>query len=125
MIPLVLQPLVENAIYHGLPEHEQNVTIRIPGYEEEGDMAFTVSDDGQGIPEALLRRLQAYIGGEKDDFTSIGLRNTHRRLALHDGAAYGLSIRSLAGHGTVVTVRRPCRQAEKGAQDDSDPDCGR
>ena len=123
MIPLVLQPLVENAIYHGLPEHEQNVAIRILGYEEDGDMVFTVSDDGPGIPEERLRRLQAYIRGENDDFTSIGLRNTHRRLVLNYGAAYGLSIRSLAGHGTVVTVRMPCRPAEKGAQDDFDPDC--
>ena len=123
MIPLVLQPLVENAIYHGLPEHEQNVTIRILGYEEAGNMVFTVSDDGPGIPEDRLRSLQAYIRGENDDFTSIGLRNTHRRLVLNYGAAYGLSIRSLAGHGTVVTVRMPCSPAEKGARDDTDPDC--
>lgn len=111
MLRLVLQPLVENAIHHGQPRDGRRSVIRILGFLEGEDMVFTVSDDGAGIPQDHLARLRDYIQGRNDAFSSIGLRNTHRRLILHYGDRYGLEIRSVPDQGTVVTVRMPRRTA--------------
>ena len=107
MIRLALQPLVENAIHHGLPSGGETGLIRILGYQENGDLFFSVSDNGGGIAPEELSRLQAYIAGDNNDYTSIGLRNTHCRLELFYGKPYGLSIRSVPGRGTSVTLRMP------------------
>lgn len=107
MVRLALQPLVENAIHHGLPSGGETGLIRILGYQENGDLFFSVSDNGGGIAPEELARLQAYIAGDNNDYTSIGLRNTHCRLELFFGKPYGLSIRSVPGRGTSVTLRMP------------------
>ena len=107
MIRLALQPLVENAIHHGLPSGGETGLIRVLGYQENGDLFFSVSDNGGGIAPEELSRLQAYIAGDNNDYTSIGLRNTHCRLELFFGKPYGLSIRSVPGRGTSVTLRMP------------------
>ena len=107
MIRLALQPLVENAIHHGLPSGDETGLIRVLGYQENGDLFFSVSDNGGGIAPEELSRLQAYIAGDNNDYTSIGLRNTHCRLELFFGKPYGLSIRSVPGRGTSVTLRMP------------------
>lgn len=107
MIRLALQPLVENAIHHGLPSGDETGLIRVLGYQENGDLFFSVSDNGGGIAPEELARLQDYIAGLNSDYTSIGLRNTHCRLELFFGKPYGLSIRSVPGRGTSVTLRMP------------------
>ena len=107
MIRLALQPLVENAIHHGLPAGEETGLIRVLGYQEDGDLFFSVSDNGDGIAPEELAHLQDYIAGSNSDYTSIGLRNTHCRLELFFGKPYGLSTRSVPGRGTSVTLRMP------------------
>ena len=83
--------------------------IRVLGYAEDGDVVFTVSDDGIGIAPEELSLLSDYVEGKNDAFTSIGLRNTNRRIRLYYGSRYGLAIRSILGEGTVITVRVPRR----------------
>lgn len=109
IIKLLLQPLVENAIYHGMSMTEGEGRIRVLGYAEDGDIVFTVADDGIGIAPEELSLLSDYVEGKNDAFTSIGLRNTNRRIRLYYGSRYGLSIRSILGEGTVITVRVPRR----------------
>ena len=98
---------MENAIHHGLPAGEETGLIRVLGYQEDGDLFFSVSDNGDGIAPEELAHLQDYIAGSNSDYTSIGLRNTHCRLELFFGKPYGLSIRSVPGRGTSVTLRMP------------------
>lgn len=109
IIKLLLQPLVENAIYHGMSMTEGEGVIRVLGYAEGDDIVFTVVDDGIGIAPDELARLQDYVNGRNDAFTSIGLRNTNRRIRLYYGGGYGLTIRSILNEGTVITVRVPRR----------------
>ena len=127
MIRLALQPLVENAIHHGLPEGEDSGEIRILGYQEGDDLFFSVSDNGSGIPAEELEHLQNYIVGGNNDYTSIGLRNTHCRLELFFGKPYGLSIRSVPDFGTSVTLRLPLLRKPfdfgKEESHDSSADC--
>ena len=127
MIRLALQPLVENAIHHGLPEGEDSGEIRILGYQEGHDLFFSVSDNGSGIPAEELEHLQNYIVGGNNDYTSIGLRNTHCRLELFFGKPYGLSIRSVPDLGTSVTLRLPLLRKPfdfgKEESHDSSADC--
>ena len=75
--------------------------------DADGCFFFSVSDNGDGIATEELAHLQDYIAGSNSDYTSIGLRNTHCRLELFFGKPYGLSIRSVPGRGTSVTLRMP------------------
>lgn len=106
VVKLLLQPLIENAIQHGLT-HEKELTIEVLGYAgDTGTICLQVSDDGEGMtPEAcqaLMRRLD-----DDSEEGSIGLRNVHRRLRLRYGAAYGVTIRSIPRESTVVTLTLP------------------
>ena len=111
LIPkLVLQPIVENAILHGIQEkEEQKGTILIMGWEEGSDLIFTVSDDGVGIPDDVLPHIldQNAKSRPKGSGTNIAVYNTHQRLQLLYGEKYGLTFRSTQGAGTEVEIRIP------------------
>lgn len=106
VVKLLLQPLIENAIQHGITP-DRGLTIEVLGYAGGDDViCLQVSDDGEGMTseaqEALMRRLEDDSGEG-----SIGLRNVHRRLRLRYGSAYGVSIRSIPHQSTVVTLTLP------------------
>lgn len=103
---LVLQPIVENSIQHGIFEKESmEGTIVIMAWMEEGDIIFVVSDDGVGIrPEKLSRIL---MGEGQGGGSNIGIYNTHQRLQLLYNEKYGLQYESVYGKGTEVTIRIP------------------
>lgn len=104
---LVLQPIVENAILHGIFEKESKAgIIVITAWMEEGDIVFAVSDTGMGIrPE----RLETILDGTKESEhgSNIGIYNTHMRLRYLYGENYGLHYESEYGNGTEVQVRIP------------------
>ena len=105
---LTFQPIVENAIVHGIFEKEnRSGTIVLTAWSEENDMLFLISDDGVGMDEetlsAILTDNSANDGS--DHGSNIGVFNTHNRLKLLYGSSYGLSYRSTPGEGTEVTVR--------------------
>lgn len=103
---IILQPLVENAIQHGIWEKKgKKGSIRIWGYEEAGDVCVKVIDDGIGMDEQTLSRVMD--GTISSSGSSYGVKNVHARLQLMFGESYGLSFESREGEGTCVTVRFP------------------
>lgn len=115
LIPrFTLQPLVENAIFHGIEPRGQagSILIRVVRDTERADVLLYLQDDGVGMtPEQAVRAL-AEPGPEEANlkFRHVGMWNVHRRLQYSFGEAYGLSIQSTPGTGTTVIVRLPCGQ---------------
>ena len=110
---LTFQPIVENAIVHGIFEKEdRSGTIVLTAWSEDKDMVFLISDDGVGMDEETCNSILMDNGpGEGPDHGSnIGVFNTHNRLKLLYGSSYGLSYSSTPGEGTEVSVRIPAFQ---------------
>ena len=106
---LILQPLVENAIIHGLKNIEDKGIIKIQAKTEEGKLKISVIDNGEGIPEGKIQQILDNTGGEgrKQKFSGIGLSNVNERLKLRYGEKYGISISSQVGSGTIVDLMLP------------------
>jgi two-component system sensor histidine kinase YesM len=108
---LTLQPIVENAILHGILEKETRAgTIVLTGWMEGEDLVLLLSDDGVGIPDDILRTILTGTGQSRTGGTNIAISNTHRRLQLLYGEAYGLTYTSRPGEGTEVQIRIPARR---------------
>lgn len=102
---LTLQPLVENAIYHGIKNKRGGGKIIIAGEEKQDCLVLTVSDNGGGMAEEQLDELRRGI--YRDDHGGLGLINVHKRLLNYFGQASGLHFDSEVGEGTVVTIIIP------------------
>lgn len=108
IIKLTLQPLVENAIFHGIEPTGMCGTITLSAKEEGADILLQVQDNGAGIPEDILQSLMSRQGGKgKESLNGIGVSNVHTRLQLTYGKEYGLSVESRLGEFTRVVVRIP------------------
>lgn len=106
MVPkLVLQPLVENAIYHGTKNRRGIGQVTIVGERRGDDILLRVADDGVGMTQEQLNALQA--GVYQDRHTGLGLVNVHKRIKLYCGEEYGLSFESTPGKGTTVSILLP------------------
>lgn len=104
----ILQPIVENALVHGIEDagtEEEPCTIIIQGRKEEQDIFFTISDDGCGIPEEKLKEIRQKLNKDEHFQESIGIYNVNSRLKIVYGPSYGLTVDSREGQGTQVTVR--------------------
>lgn len=100
---LSIQPLAENALYHGIKNRRGKGKILIEGREEEDALVLTVSDNGQGMtPERLHEVQEAIRTGERAGF---GLAAVAERIALYYGPGYGMKIFSEEGKGTTVEIR--------------------
>lgn len=100
---LSIQPLAENALYHGIKYRRGKGKILIEGREEEDALVLTVSDNGQGMtPERLHEVQEAIRTGERAGF---GLAAVAERIALYYGPGYGMKIFSEEGKGTTVEIR--------------------
>lgn len=106
IINLILQPLVENAIYHGIKYKGSKGLIRIVGYGEDDKIILKVIDNGIGMDEETLKGIfdksKAVEGSN-----GVGIHNVQTRLCLYYGAEYGLHFESTLGEGTTVTVTIP------------------
>ena len=110
---ITLQPLVENAIYHGVKNRRGGGCVRIAGEETETEFVITVSDDGEGMtPERLEEVRQRLRGGEAEGV--YGLYNVAERIRLNFGEEYGLRIDSRLHEGTQIRVRLPKRAVTVG-----------
>lgn len=105
---LILQPLVENAIYHGLLPAEKKGLVIIKAYLNNGFIYFKIIDNGIGISAAMTAEINAILQGEiqvKEAKKYFGLRNVNRRLKLIYGNSSGLSIESVSGEKTIATIK--------------------
>lgn len=106
IVKLTLQPIVENAIYHGIKEMEGTGIIRIYGYKKENKIIFEVQDNGVGMDQEKAAALLDRDSNEKQ--TSFGLYSIHQRIQLYFGKEYGLKINSRRGEGFTAGISIPC-----------------
>ncbi|WP_036609410.1 sensor histidine kinase [Oribacterium sp. P6A1] len=114
ILKMTLQPLVENALYHGIKNKRDRGIIRITGRLRDNDILFTVSDDGIGMDRETLEKLRIAITKPcKDTDSGFGMANVNERIRMNFGPEYGLTLDSNPGSGTMVTVRIPKESAKK------------
>ena len=107
-IKLILQPIVENCIYHGIKKKRGTGKITIRAYRREQNLIIEVSDDGCGMPKEISRKiLSDEIESENISGSGIGVKNVNERIQLRFGKKYGLSYSSEEGVGTTVTYVLP------------------
>ena len=106
ILKLTLQPLVENALYHGIKNKRGGGTIRITGRKDGQKMIFQVIDNGKGMSEEVLNKLKDNLRQEKSDrnIDSFGLGNVNQRIIHYYGEGYGLEITSRENEGTEAIV---------------------
>ena len=113
MIPkLLLQPLVENALYHGVKKKRGKSRIFVWGYREGVNLVFKVSDNGKGMCKEVLSALRENIakGVAQKENDSFGLANVNQRIKYYYGEEYGLEIESEENIGTEATIRLPAKK---------------
>ena len=110
IVKMTLQPIVENALYHGIKNKRSMGKITISAREEGAGIAITVADDGIGMTADELDSLRQTIDGEirpTEDNAGFGMANVAERLKKNFGESYGLTVESTYGEGTSVEVRIP------------------
>ncbi|MCH3917561.1 MAG: sensor histidine kinase [Spirochaetia bacterium] len=114
IVKLTLQPLVENALYHGIKQRRGVGHIIITGHEDDqGDILLMVRDDGIGMDKEKLQELQDSLESKVPaGKRTFGLYNVHQRLRLNYGQTYGLTLESTLGKGTTVYVKLPKEQSK-------------
>lgn len=111
-VKLILQPIIENAIYHGIRLTGQEGCVEISGKPEAETICFTVRDDGAGMDEKELASLRERLQDAKLG-SLIGMFNVQARIRLHYGADYGIAVESRKGVGTTVRIRVPQRREKE------------
>jgi two-component system sensor histidine kinase YesM len=121
---LSLQPLVENALYHGIKNKRDGGVITVRARRDGGDrVVLEVEDDGAGISPERLDRIRATLEDESDEIRTqrgYGLDNVNKRIRLYYGRAYGLAIESEEGTGTRVSLVVPAVAANGAGPSEGD-----
>jgi len=119
ILKLILQPLVENALYHGIKNKREGGTIYVrANLKTENEVLLEVEDNGIGFTGEKLAQLQAELEDDSDDIkveSGFGIGNVNKRIRLYYGKQYGLSVRSAYNTGTCVTLMIPA-QKDDGTQ---------
>lgn len=114
IMPLLLQPIVENAILHGLEEVEENGKIIIHIFAQQETLYIQVFDNGCGMtPEEMEEMKENIYHHPKESSRSIGLCNINQRIKLCYGASYGLTFKSKKNWGTLVIMAIPAQKYRK------------
>lgn len=126
ILKLILQPLVENALYHGIKNKRQGGTISVRARRNGNDeVLLEVEDNGIGLTPERLAQLRAGLEDDSGDTrleSGFGISNVNRRIRLYYGRPYGLSIHSEYTRGTCVTVVIPAKMETVPLQ--ADPESG-
>lgn len=101
---ITLQPIIENAIYHGLDRMVDEGEIRISVKSRENNLIFMVEDNGIGMTKEQCREI---LEGTSGDKTGIGIRNVNNRIKIYFGEEYGIRIDSELDEGTKVIITMP------------------
>ncbi len=123
IIKFLLQPILENAILHGLLRPDTSLHIHLAAWQDEAFVSIEISDDGEGMSPQRLEWVKEYMEdpAENDQpvsarSTFIGLKNIYKRLKLFYGDQASLSILSREHHGTTVTILIPINPDQKGRE---------
>ena len=111
LLPLLLQPIVENAFIHGLEAKLGSGKIVCSIKEQDYCLKIAISDNGLGISKERLQQIQRSLHGEQiEESNRVGLKNINARIKLYYGDMYGVTIESLEAQGTTVTIVLPKMQ---------------
>lgn len=108
-VKLILQPLVENALYHGIKDKDQGGTIRISGKRIGDTICFIVEDDGRGMTQDQVVNIFKKNMQQSITTGGVAIKNVHERLQIYFGKEYGLTYESTLGKGTRVYVCIPVK----------------
>lgn len=119
-LKLIVQPILENAVYHGMASAEGDGEIGVTAYREGDDLLIDIADNGLGmrpeVAEALLDPARPAVSSGSSSGSGIGVRNVHQRIKLTFGEGYGLSIFSEPDEGTLVRIRLPALTRKQAQQ---------
>ena len=110
MLKFIMQPLVENAIYHGIKSKNEYGKLTIRGYKDKNMLIFVIKDTGKGMDEDTLTKLYQRINEKKRDEKEnrgYGIWNVNQRIKLYYGEQYGLQIDSIVDKGTSIYIKIP------------------
>lgn len=125
ILPLLLQPIVENAVVYGMEGLESSGEITLKAYAKGSSLMIEIEDNGIGITEERLSQIEAIILAEQVTDTQlvktdtkrkrkhIGIKNVNDRIKLKYGSTYGVDIESEVGNGTIVTIILPYEDSNK------------
>ncbi|MHA6484920.1 cache domain-containing sensor histidine kinase [Paenibacillus sp. strain BS8-2] len=112
VLKLILQPVVENAVQHGLRPKGGKGSIQVKLNESEEGLQITITDDGVGMNEQRLQELRSMIMYGKDKDCGVGIKNVHERIRTVCGEPYGLTINSVEHIGTEVVLLLPVKKGD-------------
>lgn len=107
-IKLIIQPLIENAVYHGMEFMYGDGEIIVNAYKKDNELYIDVIDNGMGIPPEIVDKLLTHESRSKGKGSGVGLKNVQERIQLYFGKEYGLSILSEPDEGTLIRIHLPC-----------------
>lgn len=111
-LKLILQPIIENSIYHGIEYMVDEGLIIINAEKRYGMLLFEVIDNGLGIMPDILKNILSFES-RSDKGSGVGVKNVHERIRLYYGADYGVQIESEPEEGTTVRIWQPFANYEK------------
>ena len=103
----LLQPIVENAVIHGVEKQAASSTLEVRCYVEENRTIIDISNDGPSIPDEVKEKIKKSFHNQEVGSTHIGLKNVYERIQLYYGAEYGLSMLDMQPRGTVIRLTLP------------------
>ncbi len=110
-LKFILQPIIENAIFHAFSEDVADPTITITLRAVAGDLEFTIADNGIGMSEERLKNIYT-TEKAKHGMNSVGIMNVNERIKLYFGEPYGMEIESTLAVGTTIRLRIPAKEGE-------------
>ena len=112
----LLQPIVENAVIHGVEKQAASSTLDVRCYVDEEKTIIDISNDGPSIPEEMKGKIEKSFHNQQVGSTHIGLKNVYERIQLYYGAEYGLSMLDMEPQGTIIRLTLPRAENEGGTR---------
>lgn len=103
-VKIILQPFLENALYHGIERMVDEGNIAIKVFDKQDKILIQIVDDGIGILPETLKEIEA---GENSEKVGIGIRNVHQRIQIYFGKDYGVDVTSEMDEGTIISIWLP------------------
>lgn len=119
----ILQPIVENAIFHGFEADDLNALIEIKIVEKDQNLVIEITDNGRGMEEAKCAEILQHDSTERRGLNRIGIYNVNQRIKLYFGESYGIHIISKMGQFTKVIITMPRITAMGEKIDEKGIDC--